>query len=217
MSRRLALIIGNSRYDDPGLASLAAPDVDVRELGEALRSPDLGRFDEVAQLVDETSPALRRAIARLFHLKRRDNLLLLYFSGHGIRDDQGQLYLATRDTERNLLAATSLEASFVTSQMDHSASRRQVLILDCCHSGAFGAKNALGASIGTAAAFEGIGFGRVVLTATDATQYTWEGDQVVGTAEPSLFTNFLVLGIQSGAADLNGDGEVTIDELYGHL
>ena len=214
MSRRLALIIGNSQYDDPGLARLAAPDVDVRELGEALRSPDLGRFDEVEQLVDETSPAVRRAIARLFHLKRRDDLLLLYFSGHGIRDDQGQLYLATRDTERNLLAATSVEASFVTSQMDRSASRRQVLILDCCHSGAFGAKNALGASIGTAAAFEGIGFGRVVLTATDATQYAWEGDQVVGAAEPSLFTNFLVLGIQSGAADLNGDGEVTIDELY---
>jgi hypothetical protein len=214
MSRRLALIIGNSRYDDSGLASLAAPDVDVRELGEALRSANLGQFDEVIQLVDETSPTVRRAIAQLFHLKRREDLLLLYFSGHGIRDDQGQLYLATRDTERNLLSATAVEASFITGQMDRSASRRQVLILDCCHSGAFGAKNALGASIGTASAFQGIGFGRVVLTATDATQYAWEGERVVGSAEPSLFTNFLVLGIQSGAADLNGDGEITVDELY---
>ena len=131
MSRRIALIIGTSRYDDSGLASLAAPDVDVRELGEALRSPDLGQFDEVVQLVDETSPTVRRAIAQLFHLKRHDDLVLLYFSGHGIRDDQGQLYLATRDTERSLLSATSVEASFITSQMDRSASRRQVLILDC--------------------------------------------------------------------------------------
>jgi uncharacterized caspase-like protein len=182
MSRRLALIVGNSRYDDPGLASLGAPDVDVREFGEALRSADVGQFDEVVQLVDETSPTVRRAIARLFHLKRREDLVLLYFSGHGIRDDQGQLHLATRDTERSLLSATAIEASFISGEMDRSQSRRQVLILDCCHSGAFGGKSALGASIGIGSAFEGIGFGRVVLTATDATQYAWEGDRVIGEA-----------------------------------
>ncbi len=113
-----------------------------------------------------------------------------------------------------MLSATAIEASFISGEMDRSQSRRQVLILDCCHSGAFGGKSALGASIGIGSAFEGIGFGRVVLTATDATQYAWEGDRVIGEAEPSLFTNFLVLGIQSGAADLNGDGEITIDELY---
>ena len=214
MSRRLALVIGNSRYNDSGLSALVAPDVDVRELGNALLSCDLGQFDEVVQLVNEPSSAVRRAIAELFHQKRREDLVLLYFSGHGIRDEAGQLYLATRDTERSLLAATAIDASFITNQMDRSASRRQVLILDCCHSGAFGAKNALGAPVGTASAFAGIGFGRVVLTATDATQYAWEGERVIGDAEPSIFTNFLVLGIQSGAADLDGDGEITIDELY---
>ena len=62
---------------------------------------------------------------------------MLYFSGHGVKDEQGNLYLAVKDTERPLLAGTSIEAAFITAQMDRSHSKRQILILDCCHSGAF--------------------------------------------------------------------------------
>ncbi len=103
--------------------------------------------------------------------------------------------------------------------MDSSHSRRQVLILDCCHSGAFarGAKGKAGASVHTASAFEGIGTGRVVLTATDATQYAWEGDQIIGQAENSVFTRYLIQGLQSGEADQDQDGRVTLDELYDYV
>ncbi len=103
--------------------------------------------------------------------------------------------------------------------MDRSRSQRQVLILDCCHSGAFarGSKGVVGASVGTASAFEGVGYGRVVLTATDATQYAWEGDQVIGQAENSVFTHFMIQGLQTGQADTNGDGRITLDELYNYV
>ena len=72
--------------------------------------------------------------------------------------------------------------------MDRSHSKQLVLILDCCHSGAFGygAKGVQGASVGTATAFEGTGRGRVVLTATDSTQYAWEGDQVSGDGQVAV-------------------------------
>ena len=103
--------------------------------------------------------------------------------------------------------------------MDHSYPRRQALILDCCHSGAVarGAKGAPGLSVGTAAAFEGTGYARVVLTATDSTQYAWEGDQVIGEAEKSVFTHYLIEGLQTGAADSNADGWVTLNELYDYV
>ena len=70
--------------------------------------------------------------------------------------------------------------------------------------------------MGTSTAFLSKGRGRVVLTATDSTQYAWEGDKVIGgttATENSLFTYFLVKGLE-GEADQNGDGIITVDELY---
>ena len=219
MSGKFALIIGNSRYDDASLGRLKAPDIDVHELEGVLKSPEVGRFDEVVTLLNQDCASVRKAIARFYDQRQRDDLLLLYFSGHGVKDEQGHLYLALRDTESGLLAGSAIETAFITGRMDRSFSKRQVLVLDCCHSGAFahGAKAAQGVSVGTAEAFEGTGLGRVVLTATDSTQYAWEGDQVIGDAQNSLFTHFLIEGLKTGAADKDEDGVVTVDELYDYV
>ena len=219
MSRRLAVIIGNSEYQDAQLARLVTPGEDASELAAVLRAADIGGFDEVTTVINQSAPVVRRAIGRLFSDKKPDDLLLLYFSGHGVRDDRGMLYLAVQDTEHDLLAATGIPGGFITEEMDGSRSRRQVLILDCCHSGAFGqgAKGVPGASVGTGPLFEGIGYGRVVLTATDSTQFAWEGDQVVGHAESSVFTRHLVQGLRTGQADTDADGRITLDELYDYV
>ena len=219
MGRKVALIIGNSEYEDNRLAQLMTPRADVDDLASVLRDAEISSFDEVVTLRDEPAATVRRAIARFFAGKAHDDLLLLYFSGHGVLDDQGHLYLAVKDTERDLLRATAIPASFITSEMDQSRCRRQVLVLDCCHSGAFarGSKGALGASVGTAASFEGTGYGRVVLTASDATQFAWEGDRVIGDVQSSVFTRYLIQGLRSGEADLDADGWVTLDELYDYV
>jgi formylglycine-generating enzyme required for sulfatase activity/uncharacterized caspase-like protein len=214
--RKLALIIGNSEYEDNGLAQLVTPGADADELAEVLHDPAIGNFDEVTPLINQPVAAVQRAISRFYANKNRDDVLLLYFSGHGVLDDRGQLYLAVKDTERNLLRGSAIGAAFITDEMDRSLSRRQVLILDCCHSGAFvrGSKGAPGLSVGTAAAFEGTGYARVVMTATDSTQYAWENDHVIGEADKSIFTHYLVEGLKTGAADANADGWITLDELY---
>src|SRR5512135_1804930 len=219
MGRKVALVIGNSEYDDASLARLITPSEDVNDLAVLLKSPDIGGFDEVLTLVNEAATSVRKAIARLFKEKSPDDLLLLYFSGHGVLDDQGHLYLAVKDTERDLLSGTAIPANFITGEMDRSRSRRQVLIFDCCHSGAFarGSKGVVGASVGTASAFEGTGYGRVVLTATDATQYAWEGDRVIGRADNSVFTHYMIQGLQTGEADQDADGRITLDELYDYV
>ena len=74
-----------------------------------------------------------------------------------------------------------------------------------------------GESAGTGPAFEGLGYGRVVLTATDATQYAWEGDKVIGQADRSVFTHYLIEGLRTGEADTNHDGAITLDEIYDYV
>jgi uncharacterized caspase-like protein len=137
MPGKFALIIGNSHYEDSSLRRLRAPDLDVQGLEEVLKAPDVGHFDEVTTLLNEDCASVRKAVARFYDQRQRDDLLLLYFSGHGVKDEQGHLYLALRDTESGLLAGTAMETAFITGRMDRSFSKRQVLVLDCCHSGAF--------------------------------------------------------------------------------
>ncbi len=215
MTSKFALVIANTEYQDASFSKLTAPGRDAEEFAHILR--DLAAFDDVQVLLNEGEGKTRRSIARFFAERKRDELLLLYFSGHGVRNDVGQLFLAANDTEIGILEASGIPAEFVTNSMNNSRSQRQLLILDCCNSGAFahGSKSAssVGKSMGIATAFEGSGFGRVVLTATDATQYAWEGDKVIGDTQKSVFTHFLIEGLK-GEADRDGDGRIHVDELY---
>jgi formylglycine-generating enzyme required for sulfatase activity len=217
MTSKFALVIANTEYQDASFAKLSAPGKDAEEFAQVLREPELAAFEGVQVLLNEGEGKTRRAIARFFADRKRDDLLLLYFSGHGIRNGQGQLFLAANDTEISILEATGIPADFITYAMNNSRSQRQLLILDCCNSGAFahGSKSAsaVGKSMGIATAFEGSGFGRVVLTATDATQFAWEGNKVIGDTQKSVFTHFLIEGLK-GNADRDGDGRIHVDELY---
>lgn len=217
MSGKYGLIIANTDYTDPGLAQLTAPGKDAKEFWRVLDSPDIGAFDDVIMLLNEESSKVTENIEIFFEKKKPDDLLLLFFSGHGVKDENGSLYLAVKNTNRSRLRSTAIKSDFIRSVMDECRSRRQVLILDCCNSGAFaqGTKAETGGSIGTASAFEGTGYGRVVLTASDATQFAWEGNKVIGEGETenSLFTHFLIKGLE-GEADRDGDGRITLDELY---
>src|SRR6266508_3760365 len=212
---KYALIIGNNKYDDQKLAQLKTPAADSQALAKILDDKTIGSFDEVTPLINQTEGRVRRAVSAFLANKKPDDLVLLYFSGHGVLDDRGRLYLALKDTQTSLLKSTAISASFIADEMDSCRSKRQILILDCCHSGAFGrgAKGEEQKAV-TETTFEGIGFGRVVLTASDSTQYAFEGNQVIEQTELSLFTHFLLEGLQTGKADINKDGYIALDEWY---
>jgi hypothetical protein len=196
------------------LTQLTAPGKDAEDFARVLKDQEICAFDEVNILLNQPEHIVRQTIDGFFDQKKPDDLLVLYFSGHGVRDELGALYLAVKNTNRLRLRSTALKSDFVREAMDQSRSKRQILILDCCNSGAFaqGTKAATGVSIGTASSFEA-GYGRVILTASDSTQFAWEGDRVIGETDNSLFTHFLVKGLE-GEADIDGDGHITVDELY---
>lgn len=216
MSRRVALIIATYDYDDAGLRGLIAPAHDAEALAEVLRDPLIGGFD-VTALINEPHYRVGDAVGEFYSGARRDDLTLLYFSGHGLKDEGGKLYLATTNTRPLSPLFTSLPADQLDYAMTNSPSRRQVLILDCCYSGAF-PSGAIAKSGDDVHAVERLGGrGRTVLTASDATQYAFEGGVIRGTAQQSVFTRHLVAGLRDGSADLDHDGDITIDELYSYV
>ena len=148
---------------------------------------------------------------------RREDLTLLYFTGHGVKDDEGRLYLAMTNTRREALMFTAISGAQLNDAMDASRSRRKVLILDCCYSGAFPAGRTAKADEGMQTLERFQGKGRAVLTASDATQYAFEGDDLRGSGTSSVFTRYLVEAISTGAADLDEDGDIALDELYSYV
>jgi hypothetical protein len=215
MPEKYALIIGNGDYKDERLSRLSTPGKDARGLAAVLRAKTIGGFTKVETLIDKPLQTLTMAISRFCKGKHVDDTVLLYFSGHGVKDHHGRLYLAVKDTIRDFMDASAIPATFVTGQLNNCESRIQILLLDCCHSGAFArAKSALGGSADTEANFQVPGYGRVTLTASDATEYAWEGDQGIGEVQPSIFTRYLIEGLATGAADSKGRGIISTDDLY---
>jgi hypothetical protein len=146
VGKRYALCIGINEYVNARPINLHFARADAEDLSSALRDALRGGFDEVHELLDEqaTKVSIRQAIDDLLQspLRQPDDLILLFFSGHGVRDRQGDLCLVPSDFRRHidgnpdfssLLHAKELEVS-----LGNSNAQNIILLIDCCHSGALG-------------------------------------------------------------------------------
>jgi uncharacterized caspase-like protein len=215
--RRLALIIGTSHYANAGLQQLRSPSTDAQALADVLADPKIGRF-EVTLLLDKTADTLRRAIERFCRTAARDDLAVIHVACHGIKDDDASnLYFAATDTDLDLLESTGVAAAFVNGQLARSRCRNKVLFLDCCFSGAFlaGLRPFAADTVDLKQKFDG--HGQIVITASSSFEYSFEGEFIKGDGVKSAFTSAIVGGLKDGSADEDGDGWVSVNELYQHV
>ncbi|PTA42834.1 ATP-binding protein [Micromonospora sp. RP3T] len=204
-----ALLICNSLYDSgASLSNLRGPRADGLELRDALLHAETGVFGHVELLAEHRFGEMAVAVNRFFAEAREDDILFLYFSGHGLSRSR-QFYICARDTDINLLPATALSGYQLNTCIDESLARCKVLIFDCCHSGAF--KGTPGAE---EMAEQLAGEGRFVLTATAPTGLAKDSETA---GRPSPFTRALVDGLRGSAGDADGDGYIDLDDLYAFL
>ncbi len=218
-----ALLIGISRFDDPKLAKLESPKGDVEALANVLRSPDRGAFDSVTVSIDKDLMSIRDNLSVLFDGRSADDMVLLYYSGHGIVAKGQRLYLATGQSSFDRPQARSIATSEIRDMMEQTRAGRLVVLLDCCHSGVFaeGAKGAAAPALTDTTFGSGEGSeGQYILTATDSLQYAFDGSGKLqpdaGPRPLSRFTSWLVDGIAKGEASPYED-QITLDALYQYL
>jgi formylglycine-generating enzyme required for sulfatase activity len=219
MAKRHALLIGISRYGE-GLQPIPSALLDVEKMAEVLLDPELGGIEEphLQVLRDPGRTELASAIESFYADKEVNDLLLLYFSGHGFRDDDRQLLLSSAESKKvqpdgksRVQRATTLTAAEVRGFMERSRCKRQVVILDCCFSGAF-AEGLMAKDEGPME-IEGMlgGKGRAILTSSDAIETSRAPEAGDGL---SVYTRFLVEGIQTGAADRQRRGWLDPEDLH---
>ena len=197
---------------------MRAPAADAAALAAVLSDPEIGGFD-VQTLMNEPAHVVNEAVEDFLTDRSPDDLLLLHFSCHGIKDQGGDLYFAMRNTKLRLLGATAVAADFVNRRMNQSRSQRIVLFLDCCYAGAFdrGMRARATKEMDLEERFSGRG--RAVITASGAVEYAFEGGALTqaGDPAPSVFTAAMVRGLATGEADRDQDGYVDLDELYDYV
>jgi hypothetical protein len=139
-TKRHAVIIGVNEYQDTSIPKLKGAENDAGDLYKRLSDQKLGEFEILDNhyLIGKkaTCDAIRKSISDLLWKIDNVDLSLLYFSGHGFKDEYGNGYIAPWDIKREepLVRGTRMQELL---DLLLAAKQKQtiILILDCCYSG----------------------------------------------------------------------------------
>ncbi|GAB3661175.1 hypothetical protein GCM10027589_23280 [Actinocorallia lasiicapitis] len=130
------MLVGASRYDDPAFPDTPAVANSLTGLCEVLTDRALGGWpQERVTIVDapRDAPMLVRSLRRW--AEETEDVFLLYFAGHGVLQDRGELCLVLEDTVAEDPDVTGLEYQRIRDLLVNSPARVKIVILDCCYSG----------------------------------------------------------------------------------
>jgi len=229
---RWAVVVGVGRYESPDIPRLRYTVPDAEAIYQILTGPAGFKPEHVLLLTDKTErkPTYRNlkwALGTfLARSAQKDDTVLIFFAGHGapevdqrgIERDGLAKYLIPSDADPDDLYSTAFPMDELQTIFGRIEAERVVVFLDACYSGAAGGRTF--ASKKTRAVNLDDLFlerltrakGRAILTASRPAEVSIE----LADLGHGLFTYYLLRGLQ-GAADLNRDGIVSLQELYEYV
>ena len=230
MSELWVLAMGVSDYQH--VTKLKYADDDAQAIADYFRGIGVPE-DHITLLTDHevTASNVRSKLGQLMSKAGKSATVLIYFSGHGapapsqssLDGDGIDKYLLTREADPSNFYGTALPMDEVAGIFQRLRSDRVIFMADTCYSGAAGGKTALAKGmIGKKAAPDynrflsrlAEGKGRVILTASQGNELSQE-KQAFG---HGVFTYYVLQALEGqGKADTNGDGFITIREIYNYV
>jgi hypothetical protein len=221
-----AVIIGINRYKY--LPRLRYAVNDAREFHRYLVEVNRVPRENIWLLLDEeaTLDRVRSVLGtHLRHQAAKEDTVIIYLAGHGATErditsldgDGLEKYILPYQADPKDLYASALPMNEVSRIFQRIAAERLIFIADTCYSGAAGGRTI--PVVGTRANLSGTflerlaqGRGRVILTASDANEVSVEKDEF----QHGVFTYYLLEALR-GKADFDGDGAITLDEVYRYV
>jgi helicase len=206
------LFMGVDRYASSDIQELRYAEQDAIAL-HTLFADNLGDGGELLIGADAARPEIKRRLEQ-FSTVGADDVVVVSFSGHGSETHE----LVTYDADLYDLAGSCIPLDLLTEWFKAIPARRLVCILDCCFSGAMGAKVLQVESKPRALHSEEslleqlAGDGRLILTASTADQPAWENPRL----GHGLLTYFLLQALQ-GAEEVRSAGKVAVYRLLEYV
>jgi hypothetical protein len=229
---RWAVVIGVGNYESRSIAKLNYAVADAEAMYQVLTGPAGFRKEHVLLLTDRTPqrPTLRNirwALGTfLARSAQKNDTVVIFFAGHGApeidqrgaENDGLSKYLVPIDADPDDLFLSALAMDDLHTILGRIEAQRVVMFVDACYSGAAGGRTF--ASHKTRAGQVDEAFlerlasskGRAILMAARSNEVSLEMSEL----GHGLFSYYLIGGLR-GAADLNRDGIVTLQELYDHV
>jgi hypothetical protein len=212
---RYAQIIGCSKYDDLKLNSLFKSARNLLELKSILASQEFGEFNVTAGL-DLNSDLVKLEVRSFLAERKENNQVLLYFACNGIKDKNGSLYFAFKNTNLKDLENTAISLDFITDAINDAASNKQILILDCYFSGLSDKDVVAKPGMPAIKQYQFDKGGRVTIAASDEIQQSIIDGKLLTLFNNSFYflDEKIIDGIKTGDADRDQDGKISLNELY---
>jgi hypothetical protein len=227
---RWAVLIGVAEYADTSIPSLRYSVADVESLRKVLVEKAGYRPENIYVLTnsDATVESVRSTLGTWLPRKVADqDMVMIYFSGHGgaepaIRghnEDGTEKYMMLADSRLDDMYGTALPMGELSRIFGRIRADKLLFVMDSCYAGAAGdggkgvlreGMKAIGLSDDYLNSLTGSS-GTVVLTASRASEVSMESS----TYGMGVFTHFLCEAFSKG--DTDGDGLVSVMELYQHL
>jgi len=194
-----ALVVGINNYPNAPLCGCVN---DANAIASVIETDSDGTPNFSVKLVTSPNdnvkrPSLKESIENLF--AGVCDIALFYFSGHGIITSTGG-YIVTPDYKKY---DEGISMHDILTLANKSKAQDKVILLDCCHSGAFGTPSITDASVSQLA--EGLS----VLTASRDSESALE---INGSG---VFTSLVIDALKGGAADLRG--HITPGSIYSYV
>lgn len=139
--QRWAVVFGISQYANRDIPSLRYAHRDAQAFYDFLKSPNGGAFPDNHLLIltneKATKASIENAIFSFLKPTRKEDLVMIFFSGHGLSRGKGYSYFVTHDTDPSRIEETAFNMEEVRRALQTSIRAERVLIFaDACYSGA---------------------------------------------------------------------------------
>lgn len=218
-AEKWALLIGINKYDDPEIRPLKYSVADVTEVYKVLVDPERGGFksDNVKLLTDgtEEQPTSVNIMNYLGWLQdaAEDDIVLIYYSGHGYNDSKSS-YLLSKNAKIGNLLGTAVPTELFNAATKRLKTKTVITILDSCNSG--GVSTASKGREDFSNFFKDVENLKTEAMITYAScksnelSYEWPEKQ------HGVFTYYLAEGLR-GEADGNKDGYIMFSEVADYV